>query len=331
MTTPRATMIAFASALLLAPVVAGAGARAPACGTTVTGAIKLKSDLVCPVGHGLVVKGGTLDCGGHRLTGGRLSGQYGIYVRDSANALVRRCTVEGFEVGIRLRGATGATVSDSTLRNNLRYGIEVTQGSTSARIEGNQILDNGDEGVHLSGPDDRDASHEILDNAIEGNAAEGIYLLGSHGNLISGNAIRDHGAAGIYVKGSTRNVIDGNTLINDPLHIVYGSQQNLVIDTVIVGQQVRFKEAGNNDVYNLTVKGDGGRPSVAYDFMSSSDNRVADSRATAPADFDIRATAYSTNNVFTRFAAPAALHCLVDTTSSVTVTGESGTPLACGQ
>jgi parallel beta-helix repeat protein len=325
-------MIGIGFVWLLSLSAARAASNAPACGATITGSLTLKADLVCRSGHGLVLSGGaTLNCGGHRLIGGNHSGQYGIYIRDGDNAVVRYCVVEGFEVGIRLRGASGATVRDSVARENLRYGIEVTQESTGAHIQSNEILDNGDEGVHLSGPDDRDAGHEVLDNTIEGNAAEGIYLLMSHGSLIAGNAIRDHGAAGIYVKGSARNTIDGNTLINDPLQLVYGSHDNVLTDNLIVGQQIRFKEASNNYVYKLTVRADRGRPSVGYDFMSSSGNLIVDSQAANPSDYDIRAATNSVDNVFTRFSVPAKLECSVDATSSVSVTNLRGATLACGR
>ena len=332
MTKRFAVVIGVGSLLLLPMTSARAAPKAPSCGAIITGALKLKADLVCRSGHGLVVSGGaTLNCGGHRITGGNQAGQYGVYVRDGAKAVVTNCIAEGFEVGIRLRGAKGVTVSDSVARDNLRYGIEVTQQSTGALIQGNQVLDNGDEGIHLSGPVDQDAGHKILDNTIEGNLAEGIYLFLSNGSLIAGNTIRDHGAAGIYIKGSARNTIDGNTLINDPLQLVYGSQQNVLTDNIVVGQQIRFKEAFNNYVYNLSVRADGGRPSVAYDFMSSSDNLVVDSQAMKPGDYDIRATTNSTNNVFTRFSVPARLDCSVDKSSSVSVTNRGGATLACGR
>src|SRR5262245_28242125 len=73
------------------------------CGDTVTGTITLGSDLVCPSGTGLLVaSGATLDCDGHLITGGNRAQQYGIYLRDVTNATVRNCTVQHFEVGIRL-------------------------------------------------------------------------------------------------------------------------------------------------------------------------------------------------------------------------------------
>ncbi len=303
-----------------------------ACGATITGAAVLAADLFCATGHGLVVRNGAaLDCAGHRITGGDRTGQYGIYVRDGAGAVVRNCVAEHFEVGIRVRGMRAGVLKHNVAQDNLRYGIEVTQGSTAMRIAKNQVLDNGDEGIHLSGPDGVDAAHVILDNVIGGNALEGIYLLGSHGNLIAGNTIRDHGAAGIYVKGSDRNTLDANTLINDPLHVVYGSTQNVLTGNTIVGQQIRFKEASDNQVYGMTVRTKGGKPSVAYELMDSARNVISDSRVTAPSDYDIRATTGSTGNVFTRFSVTSTLDCSVDTSSSVRVSNGSGAALACGK
>ena len=92
-----------------------------------------------------------LDCAGHRITGGDRAGQYGIYVRDGASAVVRNCVAERFEVGIRVRGMRGGVLKQNVAQDNLRYGIEVTQGSTAMRIR-EPVADNGDEGIHLSGP-----------------------------------------------------------------------------------------------------------------------------------------------------------------------------------
>jgi parallel beta-helix repeat protein len=317
--------------LLLNIASAEAAPNGPRCGATVTGTVRLAADLVCASGHGLILRGGaTLDCAGHRILGGRQPGQYGVYVRDGDGALVRSCVVEGFEVGFRLRGANAASVRHSIARSNLRYGIEATQDSSGAVIEDNQILANGDEGIHLSGPVARDANHRIVDNTIRGNGAEGIYLLGSHANLIARNTIGDHGAAGIYVKASARNIIDGNTLVNDPVHLVQGSEGNLLLATIVVGHQIRLKEASDNQLYNVSVRASGGRPGIAFDFINSSRNWIVDSEAVNPSDSDIRATASSTDNVFTGLAVSGALECLVDETSSVRVTNPGGIPLSCG-
>ena len=233
-----------------------------------------------------------------------------------------------FKFPIRMRGGL---IKHNVTQDNLRCGIEVTNGSTAIRITSNQVLDNGDEGIHLSGPDDRDAGHQIVDNTVDGNALEGIHVLRSNGNLIAGNTVRYHGAAGIYVKESDRNTLDANTLINDPIQLVYGSSLNVLTDNTIVGQQIRFKEASDNQVYGLTVRAEGGRPSVAYEFMSASRNRIADSEAIEAASYDIRAAAGSMGNLFTRFSGPAKLDCSVDRTSSVSVTNDRGGAVLCGK
>src|SRR5262245_27649163 len=204
-----AVALGIGSLCLIPSTEAQSAARAPVCGATIAGVVTLTADLICPSGHGLVLGGGTtLDCAGHRIAGGNQVGQYGIYVRDGLGAVVKNCVVQGFEVGIRLRGATSATVTTSVAQANLRYGIEVTQNATGARITHSRISSNGDKGIHVSGPAATDAGHSIVENTIAGNGAEGIYVLQSSANLIAGNTIRDHGAAGIYVKGSARNAID---------------------------------------------------------------------------------------------------------------------------
>ena len=87
-------------------------AHAQQCGGTVTGSVTLMADLTCPTGSGLVVgNNATLDCAGHTLKGGDQSGQYGISVRNVSNATVRNCTVEHFEVGIRLRQIVTTAIS----------------------------------------------------------------------------------------------------------------------------------------------------------------------------------------------------------------------------
>ena len=85
-----------------------------------------------------VRSGAVLDCAGHRITGADRTGQYGIYVRDGAGAVVRNCVAERFEVGIRVRGMQGGVLKKNVSQDNLRYGIEVTQGSTAIRIAKNR-------------------------------------------------------------------------------------------------------------------------------------------------------------------------------------------------
>jgi parallel beta-helix repeat protein len=305
-------------------------AQAQGCGQTVTGLLTLTVDLSCPAGHGLVVgSGATLDCAGHTITGGDQPGQYGIYVRNASNATVRNCTVEHFEIGIRLRQTTNGTVRDSVAQHNTAYGIDVTT-STAAQLQGNTVYNNGDEGIHVSGPADRDADHRIMGNKIDANAVEGIYLLGSHANTITGNTIQNHAQAGLYLTGSQRNTIEGNTLTNDPIYLVSGSQGNTLRDNTIKGERIRFHRAFTNDVYNMSIQTQGGKPSSAYEFIQASDNTIIDSEVINSIKYHIRAVSTSKNNVLTRFSVQPPLRCFVDSTSNVTVTDPHGDPLGWG-
>jgi parallel beta-helix repeat protein len=323
-------MAGWFAAVLLCAMRPGS-AHAVTCGETVLGAATLTADLSCPSGHGLLLAAdAALDCAGHSITGGGVAGQYGIYVRDVAGAVVRNCTVQHFEVGIRLRGATDGAVYDSVTRDNARYGLEVTQSSTRARIWRNGVHTNGDEGMHISGPAVGDASHQILENVLDGNALEGIYLLDSDGSVIAGNTIQNHGAAGIYVKGSARNSIADNVLTNDPLQLVAGSELNVLTGNAVIGHKIKFDGASRNHVYTASVHGLGGRPAEAYDFANAADNRLVDAEAVDPTDHHVRATSASTGNVFVRLDAVPTLRCFVEAGSSVTVTDASGAPLACG-
>jgi parallel beta-helix repeat protein len=307
-----------------------ATAQTLSCGATVAGSVTLKADLNCPTGHGLVLgNGATLDCDGHHITGNEQPGQYGIYVREVSGATVRNCIVEGFEIGIRLRGATDATVEDSVSQDNTRYGLELTNGSTGALIQGNEITQNGDEGIHVSGPPDRDARHEILGNLVDGNAVEGIYLLDSDANTVADNVIQNHGTAGLYIKGSHRNTVEGNTLTNDPIQLVSGSQQNILRDNTIVGHRIKFDGAPNNTVSTMRIQGQGGTPGTAYELTNSPNNTIVDSAASHPGDYHIRVVNNSKNTVFTRFDAQPTLWCVVDQTSSVRVTNPQGTSVPC--
>ncbi len=303
------------------------------CGDTVANSVTMDTDLVCPTGHGLILDDGArLNCAGHTIVGGDMRGQYGVYANGANDVSVRNCTIEHFEVGIRIRTTTAATVQNSILRNNTAYGLELTQSSTGAVIQGNTITNNSDEGCHLSGPTNGDAAHLIVDNVVTNNSVEGIYLLNSNGNTIEDNIISGQGTAGIYLTSSDRNTITGNALTNDLIQIVNGSRHNVLRGNTIVGQRIKFDGSSDNTVYTTTVQGSAGAPSNAYDFTASSNNQVIDSAARHPGDYHIRAAKQSKNNVFTRFtAAPGPLRCFVDGTSSVKVTDPTGKVLKCGK
>lgn len=236
---------------VLLNLVSASLAQAVGCGDTVSGSVTLTQNLNCPTGHGLLLDtAATLDCAGHTITGsnGGDPQQYGVYVRDQSDATIRGCLVERFEVGIRVRGATNVTIQNNTTWQNTRYGIEITQLSTGALIEQNEVRNNGDEGMHISGPVGADALHVIRDNMVHDNVAEGIYLLDSDGNTVTMNAVLDQGNAGIYLTGSDRNVITDNTLTNNQIELVLGSRENDISRNVISDHQIALIVSGDENM-----------------------------------------------------------------------------------
>ena len=215
--------------------------HALSCGETVSATVVMKEDLFCPTGHGVVLgDGASLDCDGRKIVGGDAPGRYGVYANRVTDVSVQNCTIEHFEVGVRMRTATAATVQNSFIQHNTAYGIELTQSSTGALIQGNTITNNSDEGCHLSGPTDRDAAHRVVGNVVTNNSVEGIYLLNANGNTIENNLISGQGTAGIYLNSSDRNAITGNMLTNDPIQLAGGSRFNILRSNTVMGQRIKF-------------------------------------------------------------------------------------------
>jgi parallel beta-helix repeat protein len=300
------------------------------CGGKVQGTVTLTSDMNCPRGHGLyVASNAILDCNGHKILGNESKGSYGLYLRDVSNATVRNCTVEHFEVGIRLRNAKTSAVQNSFSQNNTRYGLEITGGSAGNLIQQNIIYNNSDEGVHISGPGDGNSSNQITGNTVDNNDAEGIYLLNSNNNQIRNNTIQNHGTAGIYIKNSRNNRFSGNTVTNDPVQLVSGSTENTFDHDTIIGNRIKFDSASGNTIQAMSIREQGGRPSNAYDLTRSSNNTITDSEAIDPEEYAIRAADSSVNNQFIRFTATPRLRCYTDNRSNVSITGPDGEALQC--
>jgi parallel beta-helix repeat protein len=322
--------VTLAPALLLLLLSTETKALALNCGGKVRGTVTLTSDMNCPRGHGLYVdNNAVLDCAGYKIVGNEVNDSYGIYIRNVNNAIVQNCTVEHFEVGVRLRDARTSTVQNTISQNNTRYGIEITGGSTGNVIQQNTVFNNNDEGIHISGPSGSTPGHRIINNTVDNNNLEGIYLLNSNNNEIAYNFIQNHITAGIYIKNSRYNRLTGNTITNDFVQLVAGSTANTFDQDVILGGRLKFENASGNTITAMSVQEQGGRPSNAYDFTLSSNNTITDSAAIDPTEYAIRAADSSVNNQFIRFTATPTLRCYIDNRSSVSITGPNDEPLQC--
>jgi parallel beta-helix repeat protein len=171
--------------------------------------------------NGIVIEasGVTVDLMGFSLTGDGSSGDYGIYVAGSTNAVIDRVTIKGgsisgFSYGLRCKYMNNIrieqmVVSGNTLSGVLLYGYQ-------GQCNGNTIADctisgNGDEGVILYGSWGQCDGNTIADCTISGNGGRGVNLFGNQGqcdgNTISDSTISGNGDDGVYL-----DLCDGNTI-----------------------------------------------------------------------------------------------------------------------
>lgn len=118
---------------------------------------------------------------------------------------------------------------------NQQHGI-VLAASAQGLVEGNIVVANGGNGIHVTGPDE--IGHEIVGNAIgldavsnlhgnvAGNGGHGIYISGASGTRIGAaeppanrgekrNAIAHNGKDGVHVLAGTRNAILRNLIFSN--------------------------------------------------------------------------------------------------------------------
>lgn len=144
-TLPALSIAALCGAASLCPVAALAGDGGKLqCGTTVTTSIKLKNDLYCPGGDGLIVEapGITIDLNGHTIRGGGNNTGAGIIKKNfsSGSTNIKNGRITGFNVGISLLNPSGSVVEHLTISAN-NYGLYIT-GRTGLTIRNTMIYKN---------------------------------------------------------------------------------------------------------------------------------------------------------------------------------------------
>ena len=153
----------------------------------------------------------TLDNVTYILTGNITSDVQGIGVeRDNIIIDGAGYTLQGIgaSVGIYLTTRRNVTIKNMEIKG-FNYGIYLRLYSAYNTVSGNTIIENGYEGIRLSGS----SNNIIYGNTIE-NDYEGISLDGSSNNIIYGNTITNNNDLGIYFRSSSNNSISGNTIIN---------------------------------------------------------------------------------------------------------------------
>jgi parallel beta-helix repeat protein len=121
-------------------------------------------------------------------------------------------------------------------------------------IINNNINLNNEEGIYLSGS----SNNAIRENNISENEDGGIYFTRSNSNAILGNTITSSNDEGIYIGYSDSNTITGNTISGNPVGIVAGySSGNTIKGNNITNNEISIGlvESSSNTITGNTISG----------------------------------------------------------------------------
>jgi len=171
----------------------------------------------------------TLNCAGHLVSG---DGS-GVGINVAANGVsVTGCRAQAFDTGIqttsdatqivsndvadngegiRLSGATNATVSENIATHNQFWGIIAAEGTSGAAITANSANNNGIIGIAL----DTTTGDRISGNSTNRNGDTGFNSDGSSANQIVNNSSMHNGNAGFSFISASGNAVSGNSASNN--------------------------------------------------------------------------------------------------------------------
>lgn len=201
----------------------------------------------------------TLDCNGFKIIGPNIPFDpqthppeyHGIFAQKRRKVTVKNCSVEKYTRGLNFDEVIIGRVSDSHFNGNNRYGASLINKLSYDNLwERNTYNQNGDEGLHLSGPFNKGTTlpNKFTTSAASGNQKEGWYLLGANYVQLDHNSATDNGLspengleAAVYVKDSSHNTIQFMTLTNNPLQLIGNSDSNNINNVSVVGSWVKLQ------------------------------------------------------------------------------------------
>jgi parallel beta-helix repeat protein len=170
----------------------------------------------------VVIEGLTIE--GNRAKSEPLDGCRGggIYLFESENVSIRRCTVRGYNGdGISFQVSSHVTVEECLSENNAGLGLHPGSGSQYPILRANRSIGNGGDGLYVCWR----VKHGLFEgNEVRGNQGVGISI--GHkdtDNLFRGNTITGNRMAGLLFRseseamGAHRNTFEENTILDNGL------------------------------------------------------------------------------------------------------------------
>jgi parallel beta-helix repeat protein len=146
----------------------------------------------------------------------------GIYLFESADVAIRRCTVRDFNGdGISFQVSRGITVEECISKNNAGLGIHPGSGSQRPVVQRCHSIGNGGDGLYVCW---RVQHGRFEDNELRGNKGVGISIGHKDSdNLFRGNRVTQNHGVGLLFRneaeamGAHRNVFEKNIFLDNSL------------------------------------------------------------------------------------------------------------------
>lgn len=188
-----------------------------------------------------------LDPNGHRGNGIMLH-------RSSSDRIVtNNVSYNNHDSGIAIFGSDRTFIANNICSNNANAGIRLSVGCQDTRVQGNQFLKNGTNGVYLNEGDD------IPDHVQPLNTNSPLKSGQIARNTFTNNLIKGFGFEAIKVNNSDSNVFAGNTLIssttNTLLRFEDGTNNMMIGNIVPKGTFVKMlgTNTGKGIIYDMTT------------------------------------------------------------------------------
>ena len=241
---------------------------------------------------------------GDSISGGTVNAPNatGFAVTVEANRVtIDRLTVTGGLDGILVRHAAMAIVSNSTIQNTNRYGINIID--SHARILNCTVQKAGSHGVSL-----QNSGVQVNNSQIFDNGASGIYSRMNSGLNANGNNIHSNGGTGVYLYMDSSGFFTGNTISNNGTDSTSNFERNGILvsfsNANLTGNTIE-NNSGNGvkgvaarvDMFSNTVRDNGGGGVWAFGtFLGMSGDTVKTNQG-----YGVLFNVHSTGSIFGAF------------------------------
>ena len=262
----------FALSLLTPQTVA---AQAVYCGAVLTQSVTLTADLDCRAtfGNGLTIISSSdisLNCDGHRITGGNAPGSAGVELSDVSRVTVMNCAITGFSEGISVDFGANNAIRRNTADNNSDNGFRVFLSSNN-ELERNSASSNRD-GFGILGS----TNNQIRENTVSDNQRAGFSMQGSSGNTVEHNTA-NNALLGFLSEFGTNNRFAHNTANENNFGFLFNreEQDETILHNTANDNVIGLSTRTSNSVFEHNEL----RGSVNFGFILS-DARIQDGSGT---------------------------------------------------